>query len=115
MVSMRGEWMDFHFEKLNQQRKIFYSDMGIAAKETFKKPNPEKWSVGETMYHLFLLARLLRRFSIFYIPLLFPIAYVRKNKPYETEIHDIYQAYREEKQKPMPAPFLLKPPTHLAE
>jgi hypothetical protein len=68
-----------------------------------------KWSLAETVYHITLLARLVRRFSGVYVPVARPFARLRKKRAYQTDIHDIYKEYAQKKGRAMPAPFLLKP------
>src|SRR5699024_5798648 len=68
------------------------------------------WSVGESLYHLLLMLKVFRRFSVVYIPIMKPVAAIRKNKQYPTTIHDIYQAYTDKHQRGMSAPPFVKPP-----
>lgn len=108
-------YIDTHFQTLEEEREQFYQDMGTLPKDVWCNPRPGKWSVGETIYHLYLLARLVRRFSVVYIPIALPAVYFSRKKPYAITIHDIYKTYREEKNKPMPAPSLLIPPAGLKD
>ena len=105
--------MEKYFRQLDEQRKEFYEDIQLNFDNPWQRPLPDKWSIGETLYHLLLMAKLFRRFSAFYIPPAKPIAHLRKNKPYKTEIHDIYSEYTSTKKKPMKAPSLIKPPDNL--
>ena len=55
-----------------------------------------KWSIGEHFYHLYLILKMLHtatKYSLF----LTPIAKMRRNKPFSTEIHDIYEEYQSKK------------------
>lgn len=72
--------------------------------EPWTEPKPGKWTVGETLCHLVLMVQLVRRFSIFYVPLMPPLLICVK-----TEIHDIFQEYHQKQKKPMKAPFVLNP------
>lgn len=110
---MKSEQINNHFQKLKQQRDAFYHDSAISFTNAWSRPMPDKWSIGETLYHLVLMTKLFRRFSVFYIPLMQPVAYIRRNKAYKTEIHDIYQEFRNKKKRPMNAPFPIKPPDGL--
>src|SRR5699024_5752540 len=76
-------------------------------------PKPDKWSVGETVYHLYLLARLFYKTSAIYMPIAYPVACLRRKKTYNRFIHDIYKTYRIDNGKPMPAPSILIPPSGL--
>lgn len=112
---MKSKAMEQHFHILARQRETFYAEINISEKAAWEPLQAGKWSIAETMYHLVLLARLFRRFSGFYVPVMIPLARLKKNKPYQTMIHDIYIEYKQKKGRPMPAPFLLKPSSHLQE
>lgn len=105
--------MEYYFQLIEKQRLDFYSYMEEAVYDPWKQPAPNKWSVTETMYHLMLLARLVRRFSAFYIPVMLPYAHWKKDKPFKKEIHNIYNEYKQVKKKAMKAPFVLTPPKNL--
>lgn len=102
-----------HFRLLKQQRIEFYQANEAVLEHPWKRPLPDKWSIGETLYHLFLMARLFRRFSNVYIPLNLPVASVRKTKPYQTELYNIYDEYNQKKKRAMKAPSVINPPTGL--
>ncbi|OZU88741.1 hypothetical protein CIL03_10670 [Virgibacillus indicus] len=110
---MKSEKIEHYFHLVKQQREAFYHELTVNNIDPWRVPKAGKWTVGETLYHLVLMVRLVRRFSIFCIPVMTPIAYLRKNRTYKTEIHDIYQEYNQKKRKPMKAPFLLNPPKNL--
>ncbi|MFD1361853.1 DinB family protein [Lentibacillus salinarum] len=110
---MKSSQMQQHFQHLEQQRIVFYHDPVIQAADPWKSPQPGKWSIGETLYHLILMVRMLRRFSYVYIPVMLPIARLRRKKPYQTETSDIYKGFREKKKRPMKAPFIINPPAGL--
>ncbi|GEL78647.1 DinB family protein [Tenuibacillus multivorans] len=108
---MKSGDMDRHFKNLKEQREHFYHEFNI--ENPWQRPMPDKWSTAETLYHLILMVRLFRRFSRVYVPAMLPVAYLRRKKPYKTDIHNIYEEYQHKKRKPMNAPFLLKPPSNL--
>ncbi|MGY0694439.1 DinB family protein [Virgibacillus sp. FSP13] len=112
---MKSKQIRLHFQKLEAQRTAFFRDSNLNFADSWTRPLPEKWSIGETLYHLLLMARLFRRFSLVYIPVMLPLAHLRKKKAYKIEIHDIYQEYRLKKKRAMNAPFLIKPPADLEE
>ncbi len=112
---MKSKEMQFHFKKIKEQRDAFYHDSAINFENAWIRPKPEKWSIGETIYHLVLMIRLFRRFSGIYIPVIYPWAYIRRKKPYRTETCDIYQQFQQKNKKAMLAPFLLIPPSGLEE
>src|SRR5690625_2010808 len=112
---MKSEYMKRYFQLIDQQRHVFYYDVLEAELDPWARPLPNKWSVWETVYHLYLLARLVRRFSAVYLPLMLPYGALRKNRPYQTEIHHIYEDYTRVKNRPMPAPSVLVPPKNVGE
>lgn len=111
---MTSKVIQSHFQLLESQRNIFFEKINIV-KNPWERPLPDKWSVAETIYHLMLLARLVRRVSIFYLPLMLPYAHLRKTRPYETEIYNIYQKYNQTKKHAMKAPLVLTPPKNLSQ
>ncbi len=110
---LKSKEINRHFQQLKKQREIFYNDCSLDFKHAWRRPLPDKWFIGETLYHLVLLVRLFRRFSVLYIPVMLPIAHLRKKKPYQSEIHNIYKEYKEKKKRSMSAPSLLVPPKDL--
>ncbi|WP_160112574.1 DinB family protein [Salicibibacter kimchii] len=112
---MKSKEIHDHFTKLKQQRKDFYNSSYVNLDRAWSRPFPEKWSIGETLYHLVLMIRLFRRFSSVYIPILLPVAHVRKKRGYKIEMHNIYETYHQDHKKAMNAPFLIKPPAGLEE
>lgn len=89
--------MEKHFHTLIKRREAFYQNKMLDFEQAWNRPLPNKWSIGETLYHLFLMVRLFRRFSNFYIPVKLPIAYVGKHQSYKSEIHNIYEEYRDKR------------------
>nr|WP_275899567.1 DinB family protein [Bacillus piscicola] len=100
---------------MKSQRTSFYHDSGVDFTTPWRRPLPEKWSLGETFFHLLLMERLFRRFSYIYLPIMLPFAHLRKKKPYKTEIHNPYQDFQKKRKRPMKAPFLIVPPSRLEE
>lgn len=60
------------------------------------------------VYRLALLSPLSNLFLI-----LTPYAKMRRNKPFATEIHDIYEEYKNKKGSGMRAPGILVPPSKI--
>ncbi|WP_175631838.1 DinB family protein [Virgibacillus siamensis] len=112
---MKSQLMTEYFQQMERQREAFYHDQDVDFSRAFIRPFPDKWSIGETLYHLVLISRFFRRLSSVYIPVLQPVAYLRRKNPYPTEIHNIYREYNIKKQRPMNAPKLIVPPPGLAE
>ena len=110
---MKCKYMKSHFDTIYRQREKFDKQI-LAYKETeWIRPMSEKWSIGETYYHLYLLLKRFRQLNKVYIPVSKPIGSIRKQKPFKTELEDIYQAYREKHGKPMRAPSILQPPKNI--
>lgn len=115
LIHVKSERMERYFQLIDHQRDAFDQYVREAVADPWARPLPEKWSVGETVYHLYLLARLVRRFSVVYLPVMLPYGHLRKNRPYKTDIHNIYEEYTRVKNHPMPAPSVLIPPNHLSD
>ncbi|MUK87903.1 DinB family protein [Ornithinibacillus sp. L9] len=109
MNSNKKSYMQLYFEQLECQRNEFYYQIVKRVENPWKRPLPDKWSVGETIFHLYLMIRLVKRFSVIYLPIVLPYAHLRKERPYKTEIHNIYEEYSKTKKRPMKAPFVLTP------
>ncbi|MEF3329739.1 DinB family protein [Oceanobacillus oncorhynchi] len=66
---------------------------------------PNKWSVAESIYHCYLLLKLTRITSVYYLPI--ACAYMKVRRPkvkrYMDDMSNIYSG------KTMKAPFILKP------
>lgn len=103
--------MEKHFTALLQERnRIFPQITKLTVEELWFRPSENKWSIGEILYHIYLLIRVFKKASIVFIPLTYPIAVLRKNKAYKTTSIDIYQQYKDrgKKIKPLCRLFLLK-------
>lgn len=106
--------MAAYFDQLESQRKDFFQYVTDNIENSWDRPKPGKWSVAETLYHVMLLARLVRRVSAFYLPIMQPYAHFRKNRPCVKKARNIYKEYQESENRPMKAPFVLVPPRSLA-
>ncbi|WP_018933189.1 DinB family protein [Gracilibacillus lacisalsi] len=107
---MKSLHMKNHFQKIYKQREEIKEELVVFRNQEWKRPHQDKWSWGETYYHLYLMMKWFRRLSKGYVPLSLPIATLRKNKPYKVHSTDVYAAYKQKNKKPMKAPFLLVPP-----
>ncbi|PWU68745.1 DinB family protein [Gracilibacillus dipsosauri] len=105
---MKNIYLVEHFQRIYKQRKEIKIELWKG--KEWQRPSDDKWSWGETYYHLYLMMRWFRRLSKIYIPLAIPFATLRKNKPYPVHSTNIYKQYQLEKKKPMKAPFILVPP-----
>ncbi|WP_254593544.1 DinB family protein [Terribacillus sp. AE2B 122] len=110
---MKSSYMQDHFDTIYLQRKKFDEDIQEYRNKEWMRPQPDKWSIGETYYHLYLLLNRFRQLNKFYIPVGKPFSKACRRTPYKTEIEDIYKAYREKHGKPMKAPSILLPPKNI--
>ncbi|WP_255295677.1 DinB family protein [Bacillus cereus] len=106
---MQSIYMTNHFNKIYQQREEFANEIQCFKNKEWERPYKDKWSFGETYYHLYLMVRRFRQLNKLYLPLSRPIAAARKKSPYKTHSKDIYTEYKEKHNKPMKAPFILLP------
>jgi len=106
---LKSERMKMYFNQLRTQREAFYNEKHLHFDDGWIRPIPEKWSIGETLYHLVLMTRFFRRVSNFYLPIMLPVAYVRKRKPYPSETYNIYTEYNQKKNRAMKAPSVINP------
>ncbi len=107
---MQSSYMKNHFNGLYEQREEFSGVLKQFKDKEWERPMPDKWSIGETYYHLYLMVKRFRQLNKVYVPLYKPIATIRRRAVYKTEIHDIYAEYKQKNNKPMKAPSILLPP-----
>lgn len=112
---MKSKYMKEHFHKLYEQREVMKNEIRSFYGEEWKRPYKDKWSIGETYYHLFLMIKWFRRLNKIYLPLSKPIATVIKDKNYKTQSDDVYNRYKEKHHKSMKAPFILVPPKRIKD
>ncbi|ENH97262.1 hypothetical protein J416_06500 [Gracilibacillus halophilus YIM-C55.5] len=110
---MKSPNMQKHFRKLHEQREEINGELANFQHQKWIRPYEDKWSWGETYYHLYLMIKWFRRISKCYTPLSIPTAILRKHKPYETHSIDAFTKYKEKNKKPMKAPFILVPPKNI--
>lgn len=96
---MKSESISKHFQTLTEQRNQFLIKIPYLSQEKLWNRNEEgKWSVGEHVYHLYLIMRMVR-IATKWSFVLIPYAKMKRNKPFGTEIHDIYTEFKEKKRK----------------
>ncbi|NMD69386.1 DinB family protein [Bacillus sp. DNRA2] len=107
---MKSQSMRTHFLTLKQQRdSIFPTLKSLSMAQLWERPEENKWSIGESIYHLLLIIKKLRVASIITIPCTRLYAKMTRNKPFDCEINDIYKEYKEKHGKGMKSPFILNP------
>lgn len=106
---MKSTSMVKHFLTLEEQRAHYLPAIHtLPQEELWQQGHEGKWSIGEHFYHLYLILKMLHtaaKYSFF----LTPFAKMRRNKPFATEIHDIYEEYQCKKGQGMRAPSILVP------
>ncbi|WP_394514324.1 DinB family protein [Priestia aryabhattai] len=107
---MKSIYMKLYFEELYEQRFIFSKKIVNYNNIFWVRPSENKWSLGETYYHLYLMVRRFRQLNKFYLPVSRRIASARKDIIYKTSSKNIYTEYTEKHRASMKAPFILVPP-----
>lgn len=96
---MKSESIAKHFHTLIQQRDQFMLNIqSLSKEELWDRKEEGKWSIGEHLYHLYLILRMLKVATKFSFVLI-PYAKMKRNKPFATEIHDIYSEFKEKKEE----------------
>lgn len=92
------------FDELQTMRDNYFNTE-IFKSSIHTRAVPDKWSVAESIYHCYLLLKLTRRASVYYLPI--ARAYMKLRRPrLERYMDDMSNIYR---RKTMKAPFILKP------
>ncbi|TQR21402.1 DinB family protein [Psychrobacillus vulpis] len=107
---MKSESIKKHFTTLEKQRESLFPTLkSLSMTKLWERPEENKWSIGESIYHLFLITKMLRVAAIITIPCTKFYAQMMRNKSFEHSINDIYKEYKEKHGKTMNAPFILNP------
>lgn len=107
---MKSESISKHFHTLTQQRCQFMLNIqSLTQEKLWYQKEDGKWSIGEHLYHLYLILRMLKVATKFSLVLI-PYAKMKRNTKFATEIHDIYAEFKERKGRGMKAPWILVPP-----
>ncbi|OXS74040.1 hypothetical protein B1B04_10525 [Lysinibacillus sp. KCTC 33748] len=110
---MKSNNMAHHFHTLQEQRTHYLPCIhSLSQEQLWHREKEDKWSIGEHFYHLYLILKMLKTATKFSL-LLTPYAKMRRNKPFATEIHDIYDEYKSKKGRGMRAPGILVPPSKI--
>lgn len=107
---MLSIYMKNHFKTIYDQRAEFFGKIINNKDIVWVRPSKDKWSVGETYYHLYLMVKRIRQLNKIYLPISRKIVERKKNSPFLTYSKDIFTEYKEKKNKNMKAPFMLIPP-----
>ncbi|MGZ9584324.1 DinB family protein [Paenibacillus marinisediminis] len=110
---MKSESISKHFDTLTEQRyQLAETLQSMSLEQLWYRYTEGKWSIGEHIYHLYLITRMLKVATKLSL-VLTPYAKWRRNKPFATEIHDIYAEFKEKKGRGMRAPWILIPPKRI--
>lgn len=87
-----------HLERMHAQRRAIVEALATVPEERlWLRPTPKKWSPGEHLDHTRVLNRSFRRLTsltwpvVSLLPTLLPWARRRLERPYPTDIDDVYQ------------------------
>ena len=73
-----------------QHREVFALLGGVPPEKIWQRPLPGEWSIGEILDHTRILNRSFRRlFQVVWL-LLWPLGHLRRERPYQTDIDDVY-------------------------
>jgi len=107
---MKSNSMATHFHTLQEQRVHYLPYIqSLPQNQLWHREVEGKWSIGEHFYHLYLILKMLKTATKCSL-LLTPYAKIRRNKPFATEIHDVYEEFKNKKGRGMRAPAILVPP-----
>ncbi len=77
---------------LDRQRDSFFTSVeSITRDALWKRPAADAWSIGEHIAHTRILLRSMRRMFTVLWPFLFPLAWLRRKKPFHAHIDDVYK------------------------
>lgn len=108
---MKSEWIERHFITLKQQREeVFPTLQTLSTDQLWERPEQDKWAIGASIYHLYLMLKLYRHVLQITIPCTRLYALSMRKRNYSCCIADIYEEYKETRNKSMKAPFILNPP-----
>jgi hypothetical protein len=81
-----------YLEMMDQQREQLLGDLdGLGEESLWQRPAEDEWSIGENLDHLRVInSSTLTLFKITWV-LLFPLAKLRYDKPYQTDIDNVYK------------------------
>lgn len=81
-----------YFEMMDRQRDMLFNVLdGLGEEELWQRPTPEEWSIGENLDHLRVINSSTLTLFKFTWTLLLPLAKLQRNKPYQTDIDNVYK------------------------
>ena len=81
-------------ERLHTQRNAFFPVLdGVTAAMVWRRPRDTDWAAGDTLLHLCRAMRVYRLLIQISWPVLFPVAWLLRTRPFERDIVDIFSQY----------------------
>lgn len=86
-----GQSVQNHLDRLDAQREAVFARLsGTDEAILWQRPGPQDWSIGENLDHAWIVLRSFRRLFSAAWPILRPFARLKGDRPYPTEIDDVY-------------------------
>ena len=83
-----GKFLDLYDTQLEQLIAMLAE---LPESRLWERPAPKKWCIGEVIDHTRKLNRFLRRLIVVGTPILMPLGRMRRHRPFEADIDDVYQ------------------------
>jgi hypothetical protein len=92
MDQVTDDIVSTYLEMMDRQREELFADLdGLGEDALWQRPTEDEWSIGENLDHLRVInSSTLRLFKIAWV-LLLPLAKLRYDKPYNTDIDNVYK------------------------
>ncbi|QUR67763.1 DinB family protein [Mycobacterium spongiae] len=100
--------LERHFATLAEQRRHHLPELvRLAPSLAWRRPADGQWSAGEWLEHIWRTIRVQRILTQMYVPVASKFAALFRNRPYETDVPDLFEAQPDS----IPGPLLpfLKP------
>lgn len=87
-----GSIVATYLELMDQQREVLFAELdGLTQEKLWRRPSEKEWSIGENLDHLRVInSGSLKLFNITW-GLLLPWAKLRYDRPYGTDIDNVYK------------------------
>ena len=73
-----------------QHKAVFDLLVDVPVTQIWQRPLPGEWSIGEILDHTRILNRSFRRLFKVIWPILYPVGWLRRKRPFVAEIDDVY-------------------------
>ena len=74
-----------------QHARMFDMLAELPEAQLWERPEPKRWCIGEVIDHTRVLNRFLRRVLLVATPVLTPLARMRRSRPFEADIDDVFR------------------------